>query len=236
MTCMHVARALGVLERTQIVRVVGDAIALVGRDERHDRVRGPEGLSVADARGDLKRPTSALAALLEVAAEPLQARIPGEQERLVPGRLAVETPAFVDGNRLVQVAAQVVDQADAPGQPWCEIVSIRGPRVPGKRVLPLTPDLPRPSGEQHDRRVQRGVGEELRVADDSIDGPGREHRLPTLGEQGGKLLVGARSRERAERVLHEALGLQPCRRAGENLRLVGERHALACELAHQRSE
>ena len=162
--------------------------------------------------------------------------MPGQQEGLVPRGLPVEPPTLVDGDGLLEIAAQMVDQAHTPGEPRRKLVRIRGTRVPGERVLPLPPDLARPSGQQHDRSAQRSVGEELRVPDDRVDGAGREHRLPALGEQSGELVVRTRCGERAEGVVDEALGLQPCGRAGEKLRLVGERHALACELAHQRSE
>ena len=164
-----VARLLGVFEGAQVMRVVRAAVALERREHREHRVGRRERLRVARLRRDLERPARVRAARVGLCTEPVRRGAPRKEQRDVPGLTRLVRSA-VDGERLVEPAAEMEQQAHAPreaGRKTCSLLG--GPLEATQGLVPVAANLVGLAGELLDRGRAERPGEATRSVEDGVD-------------------------------------------------------------------
>src|SRR5262249_40537775 len=112
----HVACTFCVLERANAMGVVRDAVAGQCRQQRKRRVRGGERPRITSGGGAAERILRAYTTSLDVATQPPRGCLPGKQQSCVPRTRVVDLRARVHCERVVESAAQMVDQAESPSE------------------------------------------------------------------------------------------------------------------------
>ncbi len=111
----HVGRLLSRTQRQQVMRVIATPVAVERGEHRHHGMRGRKRAPVTARCRRRKRSARKLATRFHVAADPVRCRHPREQQRhLHRFRFVVDDTALVHRERGLVLAAQVMDQPDAP--------------------------------------------------------------------------------------------------------------------------
>ena len=234
-----VACPFGVLQRPQVVGVVGASVAVERGEHRENGVRGRERLRVAGGCRDREGTLRVCPALVRLSPQPVGARPPREEQRLVAGCGSVEIGPRVQGERLVEPAAEVVDDPDPPGEPRRQRpVSGRDPVEGRESSLPVSLDLASGADELLDVRVPPPGGEQVGRSEHGLRSAGAQKRAAVVDEDAGDLVVVADRRERPQRLFHVILRLEPGRRRAVHVDQLcrSERVLLEDELADQPAE
>ena len=179
-----VAGALGVVECAQVVSVVAGAVALERREHGQHGVSRRQRAVLAAGHGDLVSARGERPARLGVAAQPVGAGMPGVQQRGVARRRAVVTATPVGLQRLVEVPAQVVDEADAPRQSGVDRArGARGPAQARERLVRVAAQLVGLAQQPLERGVAVRGGHRVAGLDDGLDRSLAQQRRALLGEQ-----------------------------------------------------
>ena len=142
-----VPRLLRVVQRPQVVEIVRAAVSVQRGEHRESGVGGCQSLRVVRGGRDLERALRVRPAFLPASAKPVRRSTPREHERDV-ARLTLRVPAIVGRERLVEAPAQVVEQADSPGERGRDDVGAPGRALEApKRVLPVATKAERLAGE-----------------------------------------------------------------------------------------
>ena len=233
----HVAGALRVVERSQVVGVVRVAVALEGGEHREGGVGGCERLRVAGSRCDLERTLGVRPTRLGVRAKPMGPGPPSEDERDVSRRAVLARPP-VRRHRLVQAAAQLFEQAHAPGERRRQRLGVAGGAMEAAQgLVPVAADLKRLAGELLDRAVAQVGRQQADGAEHAVDDTVREERRPVRAQQAGELGGVACLGQAAQRLLELVVLLEPARRPQPQIAgfgLVGEPRG--GELTHRLAE
>jgi hypothetical protein len=203
-----------VLERAQVVGIVAGAVAVEGREHGEHGMSARQRAIVAAGRRDLVGACGERAALVGVAAQPQDAGVPRVHEGgIARGRRLLST-ASVGLQRRIQAAAQMVDQADAPGQARVDlVVRARRPVQAAQRLVPVAPQLVRLAEQSLEVGVALACRQGGAGLDDGVDRALAQLRGTVRGQQRGDRRTVTQGAQRAQRERGLAVARVPRRRA-----------------------
>ncbi len=236
----NIRRFLGRTEGKQVVRVVGTPVAIEGRQHRHHRMCRRQRPMITACAGRRERPGRELPAWLDVPANPVRGRHPCEEKRHLNGIGAgIVDPTLIDGQRCLGFAAQVVDQADPPGEVRRERLPAGGsPLEAGHRLVPIALDLLRLSLQLVDLGRPELSWDCAARAEDGGDLTGCQQLRAIPGDDRGERLPGT-CREQHLHGVRPRTGLcQPCAGCHSKLPRLGLAHRKRFDrvVTDQRSE
>ena len=170
----HVTCLLRVLERPQVVRVVGAPIALERCEHGQHRVGGGQRLGVVRLGGDVVRALRVGSTSVRVRPQPVGGRAPREQKRNVPG-IAVLVGPVVRREGLVEPSPEVQEQPHAPREARWKHVGMLGCALEAaERLVPVAADLERLARERVDRRRSELGWKPLECFEHRLNGTARQ--------------------------------------------------------------